>query len=571
MFTNYGISSDISGVASNEISTSNTALTLADFGLTGSPSEPTLAEIIDWTLGSDTFDEDEDASTTVRNAMGDPLHSQPAAVVYGGDPNDPDVVVFTATNDGYFHAIDGKTGAEKWAFIPKELLPDLPDLALNDVATYKHYGIDGDIVPVVFDGNDDGIINNSDFVHVIFGMRRGGSQYYSLNVTDPDNPTLNWVRTYAEFGQTWSRPVVARVDMNTNRFSAANATLKSVVIIGEGYDTVHDTPGWPANADNVGAGISMLDLFTGDRIWRAGRANADLTLSTMTRAIPTAVRAIDFSGDGYIDRMYAVDIGGQVLRFDVTQGEEPDDAVTGGVIAQFGGEGTASAGDLDAARVYNAPDVSIFTDPVLNRRFIAIGVGTGYRAHPLNTDASDAYYSLRDPDLFAKLTQTAYNSYNIATPGDMAETSGQVRTVIGATQRGWKFTLPSNLMVLSGSATFDNSVFFLGYSPDASSTVTCNVVPGSNILYRVSVANGDPIADNIASMAASASNAARATALEQGGIAPTPAFLFPSSDSSCPAGETCTPPPLGCIGVECFDPGFANNPVRTLWSQDGIE
>ena len=58
--------------------------------------------------------------------------------------------------------------------------------------------------------------------------------------------------------------------------------------------------------------------------------------------------------------------------------------------------------------------------------------------------------------------------------------------------------------------------------------------------------------------------------LAQGGIAPSPQFLFPTPDADC-VGDECNPPPLGCIGVECFDPGFRNNPVRTLWTQDGIE
>ena len=44
--------------------------------------------------------------STVRNAMGDPLHSQPAAVVYGGTAADPDLIVYMATNDGYLHAIN---------------------------------------------------------------------------------------------------------------------------------------------------------------------------------------------------------------------------------------------------------------------------------------------------------------------------------------------------------------------------------------------------------------------------------------------------------------------------------
>lgn len=571
VFTNYGLSNDLATAGSNAIATGNSALQLSDFGLTGAAGEPTLADIIAWTRGADILDVDNNPGTTVRYVMGDPLHSQPAAVVYGGAANNPDTVVFTATNDGYFHAIDGATGVELWSFIPKEKLSDMAELMLNGASTYKHYGIDGDIVPVVVDFNDDGIINGSDFVHVIFGMRRGGNKYFSLDVTDKNNPKLNWVKTFPEFGQSWARPVVARVDMNTNRFSAGNQTMKAVVIVGEGYDTVHDTPGWPASDDNAGAGISMLDLFTGDRVWRAGRTNADLPLATMTRSFPTTVRAIDFSGDGFIDRMYAVDVGGQVFRFDVTNGLGPSAAIAGGVIAQFGGEGTASAGDIGQRRFYNAPDVSIFADPVLNRRFIAIGVGSGYRAHPLNISATDAYFSLRDPDLFAKLDQPTYNTYNVATPADMNDVSGQVRTVIGNNERGWMFTVPAGQMVLSASATFDNSVFFLGYAPDLTGAAQCSAAPGDNFLYRVSVANGDPVANNLDTMLAADSDAARTTALEQGGIAPTPAFLFPGNDSTCQAGQACSPPPLGCIGIECFDPGFQNNPVRTLWSQDGIE
>ena len=55
-----------------------------------------------------------------------------------------------------------------------------------------------------------------------------------------------------------------------------------------------------AAADGVGAGIHMLDLLTGATVWRAGYtgSNADLELSTMTRAIPTRIKVIDINGDG---------------------------------------------------------------------------------------------------------------------------------------------------------------------------------------------------------------------------------------------------------------------------------
>ena len=575
VYTNNGALSDLTA-ANNAIKPSNEmAFIPSDFGLTGAAGEPSVEDVIRWARGQDILDDNSDGEIIdARNVMGDPLHSQPAAVVYGGDVDDPEVVVYTATNDGYFHAIDGETGVELWSFIPKQFLPDLPELMLNGDSTYKHYGIDGDIVPVVADLDNNGIINGDDFVYVIFGLRRGGTEFYALDVTDKDNPELMWTASYPEFGQSWSKPVVARVDMVHTDLNAQ----KAVVIIGEGYDTVHDSAAFPGTPDNVGAGISMLDLMSGERLWRAGRADADLVLENMTRSIPSQIQAIDFSGDGFVDRLYSVDVGGQVWRFDVFRNKEPDDTedplVTGGVIARFGGEGVAAADATDTRRFYSAPDVSIFYDPVINRRFVAIGVGSGYRAHPLDVSASDAYYSLRDPDLFAKLNQDAYDNYDdntgFALDGDMAEVSGQVNTEIGDDQRGWKFTFPDGQMMLSASATFNNSVFFLGYEPNVASAATCQVRPGRNILYRVLVANGDPVANNLDGMTELEADAARATELKQGGIAPTPEFLFPGAPDPC-EGAACSPPPIGCVGVECFNPGFANNPVRTLWTQDGIE
>ncbi len=567
VYTNNGTFSNLSS-GNNVLTPSNIDdFTDADFGLTGAPGEPTREEVIRWARGQDILDEDNDGLTTdTRYSMGDPLHSQPAAVAYGTDPADPDVVVFTATNDGYFHAIDGDTGVELWSFIPKQFLPNLPELMLNGNSTYKQYGIDGDIVPIIADLDENGIVDGDDFIYVIFGLRRGGTEYYALDITDKDQPTLLWTASYPESGQSWSKPVVARVDLVHNGLNEQ----KAVVIVGEGYDTVHDTAALPSNPDNVGAGIAMLDLVTGERLWRAGRADADLELPDMTRSFVSQVRAVDFSGDGFIDRMYAIDVGGQLFRFDLYRDKAPAELVAGGVIARFGGEGVASAGATDTRRFYSAPDVSLFTDKVLNRRFLAIGVGSGYRAHPLDTSANDKYYSLRDPDLFAKLDQDAYDNYDIALDGDMVEVSGQVNTQIGANDRGWKFSFPAGQMMLSASATFDNSVFFIGYAPDVAAAVTCQVAPGNNYLYRVNVANGDPVANNLDTMTPGESNAARTTALQQGGIAPTPAFLFPGAPDPC-TGAACSPPPIGCVGVECFNPGFENNPVRTLWTQDGIE
>ena len=558
----------------NALTPSNaTAFTLADFGLTGVAGEPTIDDVIRWARGEDVSDEDLDPATTMIKQMGDPLHSQPAAVVYGGTPANPDVVVYTATNQGSVHAINAATGQELWSFIPKEHLQTLPVYFFNAEAPFKFYGVDGDIVPVVADRDNDGVIEpvDGDFVYILFGMRRGGGVYYMLDVTNRNSPQVKWRISTPDFGQTWSRPTVARIDM----IDPGLNNDKAVVIFGGGYDNVHDSIDHPATADAKGAGVYMLDLQSGDVLWRAGPdSNAQLEMPEMTRSIATQIRVVDLNGDRFADRMYASDMGGQVMRFDIFNGKAPDGTgtnalVTGGVVAQLGGEGINNPSVAETRRFYSAPDVSLFNDNAQNRRFVAISLGSGYRAHPLDDSNTDRFYSIRDRNVFNQMTQAQHDSFVPIVDSELVEISGQTGTLIGQNQRGWKFTLPADQKVFVNSVTFNNEIFFVAFSPDTSGAAVCSAGVGRNFLYRVSVMNGDPIAD-LDNIAAGDEDKARVQDLAQGGIAPSPSFLFPSPDPGC-TGDACSPPPIGCIGVECFDPGFPNFPVRTLWTQDGIE
>ena len=568
LYTNNGADTNLTA-ANNAITPSNAgAFTLADFGLTGGAGEPSIDEMIRWLRGEDIADFDLDPATTVRNQMGDPLHAQPAAIVYGGTANNPDVVVYAATNDGYLHAIDSDTGVELWSFIPKELLGNMSSLFFDARSKYKRYGIDGNIVPVVADHNNNGIIDGTDFVYILFGMRRGGNTLFALDVTNKNSPKLLWNMSYPQFGESWSTPIVTRVDINVGGLNADQA----VVVVGGGYDVIHDSRTHPSAPDAEGAGIHMLDLVSGAELWRAGSdAGADLQLSSMTRSIPTQIRVVDMSGDGLADRMYAADMGGQLLRFDISNGETPANLVAGGVIAQLGAEGLGAPSDADTRRFYNAPDVSICTDRTLKKRFISLSIGSGYRAHPLDNGASDRFYSVRDPNVFNQLTQAAYNGLSVVKDADLVEVSGQVRTIIDPTDKGWKFTMPADQKVIADSITFDGSVFFVGFSPAANVADICQPSQGRNFLYRVSCGNGDPVVNNLDTLDPADADDERMTELAQGGIAPSPVFLFPSPEDLDCTGADCAPPPIACIGVECFDPGFVNRPVRTVWTQNGIE
>ena len=102
---------------------------LSDFGLTGATGEPTMDELVRWARGEDLRDEDSNLANDwfARRWATRCIRSQPP-LVYGGTATNPDVVIFTATNDGYLHAIAGDTGQELWAFMPKELMSNLTRL-----------------------------------------------------------------------------------------------------------------------------------------------------------------------------------------------------------------------------------------------------------------------------------------------------------------------------------------------------------------------------------------------------------------------------------------------------------
>ncbi|MDX1812361.1 MAG: hypothetical protein R3240_10465, partial [Gammaproteobacteria bacterium] len=180
---------------------------------------------------------------TIRSdTLGDPLHSKPILVNYGGTAANPDLTLFAATNAGFLHAIDATTGVEQFGFIPQELLQQLPTLTQNGG---RHlYGLDGDVTAWVEDNNSNGIIEkaNNDHVYVYVGMRRGGNSrsnnYYALDVTTRSKPELKWVikggsGQFAELGQTWSRP-----ELTTIKYGAGT---RKVLIFGGGYDTAEDS------------------------------------------------------------------------------------------------------------------------------------------------------------------------------------------------------------------------------------------------------------------------------------------------------------------------------------------
>ncbi|HZF14396.1 MAG TPA: PilC/PilY family type IV pilus protein [Steroidobacteraceae bacterium] len=580
----------------NAVDNGNAAMTDLLFGL-GGPGLPALDDVVDWMRGSDVNDFNGNSIfDEPRLQMGDPVHAKPAVVVFGGTSAAPETVVFAATNDGFLHAIDGTTGTELWSFVPKELLPVEPQLMANGPTPDKHYALDGDIRVLKIDRNSNGIVENDpthdDHVYIYFGMRRGGSNYYALDVTQKNNPKFMFMLTPGTggfgtnqlpgLGQTWSTPAVAKVNVNAGGTVTQNAD-KLVLIFGGGYEDSQDNEAY--NTDTSGNRIYMVDAVNGSLLWFAGGTAAgtvgtpNLALAKMNNSIPADVLVIDLNQDGLADRMYATDTGGRIWRFDIVNGQVPASLVAGGVLASLGNADSGGTPLANTRRFYSAVDAALVRDRGITP-YIALTVGSGFRGHPLNVAIKDRFYMVKDKNPFTQLNAAGYAALTIATDLDTVQASNvqDVTTNLAAsvptTTTGWKIELREGASTwqgeksLSAATIFNNRVFFTTYTPPNANTPADPCVPGlgTNRAWAVSLLNGAPVVNLDGQTAVT--QADRYQQLDQTAIASEVVLLFPGGNPGDPISDR----PLLCLsGVEVI-PGVCNNagaPVRTFWQESG--
>ena len=513
------------------------------------------------------------------------------SVVYGGSATNPDIVVFVGTNDGYLHAIDAEDGSEVFSFLPDVLWNKMPILYDNPFTfANKVYGVDGPITAWVDDGGD-GSISGSDHVYLYFGLRRGGSTYYALDVTDirgaTPNPKMMWKFTLPDGAQSWSQPTLGKVDTGSGE--------RPVVIVGGGYDTNQDTNNG-YEADTKGRRIVMIDALNGNVLWTGGANGTGNTTSydDMDNSIPSRVRALDTDRDGLTDRMYVGDMGGRLWRFDVHNADGGGTfKVSGGVMAELGGAGPASNAAANNRRFYYAPDTALGRDG--NQGFFNIAISSGYRARPTKTNNDDFLYVVRDYKPFQVLGDDA--SVADGDSNDYSNTYGYEQidfvdvatggTTIPEGGAGMKMALTnSGEKSLARARVFQDKAFFTSYSPDSSADpAACIPAIGTGRLYELDLKTGT-VSDSV---------------LQNPGIPPEVTFVFnpPSDDGidtdecfgrhcdaytpppTCdPSDPTCgatTPDPneserdVDClVGVETCQAGGTETAVRTFWIQQGV-
>lgn len=502
---------------------SNAAITQA---MLGAADATERTYIINWVRGQDNEEDENNNSfkTDVRSSIhSDVLHSRPAVVNYNRDGTDNDVMIYYGANDGIFHAVKGGQGApgfgdgeEKWGFVAQEFFGQFKRLRENTQlicsndpsstnaclaepsAAPKPYFFDGSVGVYQEDANKDGkyIAADGDKVYIYPTMRRGGRAIYALDVSDPDNPRLLWKidnSSLPELGQTWSYPKPAKVKASSN----------PVMIFGGGYDPNQDKSIPDVAKETMGRGIFVVDAVDGTVIWQAGPspsgANYNQTVASMTYSIPSDVIVINTDLDGYDDRVYVGDTGGNVWRVDIADSDPANWTVN-----KLAEVDTAVIGTR--RKFLYAPDVVPGSDS--KGDYNAVLIGSGDREHPFDTTVTNRFYMFKDQSTFG----------GTISESDLVDQTAS-QDPVPSDKRGWYITLGSGEKTVGNAVTLAGITFFVTNQPAPPAPGTCASNLGIARLYQVNYENAAAVTGIVAD---SELMAARADELPGGGFQPPP-------------------------------------------------
>jgi type IV pilus assembly protein PilY1 len=467
---------------------------------------------------------------------GDPGTQAPLIV---DDPESGRAIAFTATHDGLLHAFDAASGIELWAWMPRDLLPRLPELLRDATTTVRSHGIDGPLVLHRLDADGDGRIASAAGEHqwLIFGLGRGGPRYYALDIDSPRDPRLLWSFTLPDTDlEARAEPVVTRLAIDGSGQSAG----QWVVLLGGGYDPRFDARA--AAGPGKGNALRIVDAATGRLLWTGGGEDPDLALPGLA-SLAAAPRALDLDGDGYLDRAYALDVTGGLWRVDFSSGRSASEVATASRVASLG------SGDL---RFYGAPDVSVARTEGSAR--LAIAAGSGWIGRPRDATTSDRLFVVFDTLSAAPSREIADEDLHDATDAPHA---------LPPDAPGWFVRLDAHgtgEKIVGSTVTFDHVLRFQTYQPLATDTAApCGPPRSISRRYALDVRTAMPYRTAVGSE----EEEDEPEDLAASGLPPGLRFGFPGRwETPC---EGCRPRPFGIAGGETFDPGYAGDPVRTSW------
>ena len=348
------------------------------------------------------------------------------------------------TDDTFSAGNNAGNGAERWAYIPALLLPNLAQLA--DTGYQHRYYVDGS--PQIGDiCTSTPCAGLNDWRTILVGgLNSGGKGFYALDITNPDAPKALWEFGYGSTCYTSAAidaaPGTYKTDCNVGLsygnpiITKRKADGKWVVIVTSGYNNCF--PG-----DGKGY-LYILDAVTGGILKRISTATGSGgTDAACTGGTPSNLARINnWVDNGLIDNttlaVYGGDMLGNVWRFDLD---------------------SANVTTYNTAfRLTTLTDASSNAQPVTVRpelgeaygyRVVLLGTGAFLGAPDKSSTATQTIYAIRD-DLSATAvvvrTDQVQQTLGTATTAgvDVIRTVTSTTTVDWDAKKGWYIDLPDS-------------------------------------------------------------------------------------------------------------------------------
>jgi len=436
----------------------------------------------------------------------------------------PDVtMIYYGANDGMLHAVRDTNGTEAWGFIPPN---QLARLKLMVEANVHQYYVDASPKIYLYDVNGNGFIDLAagDKVILVSGERKGSTGYFALDVTNPEAPAFLWrinqlnettsalpvaarpTSVIPQLGESWSEPRFGKV-----KTSATDTVGTPVMVIGGGYSNRDNSSLAVYNsADVTGSAVLVINVLTGQSVKifvndTDGNATIGTNINGMNYSIPSAVRAMDTDRNGFIDKIYVGDMGGQVWRigrFSSVAGLPLVFPASNENIQDWQGQMIFNAGcnessctdaiDNNGNGLYNEWRRFFYPPTVtLEQGYDLVIIGSGDRENPCHTLTWDEMYAIRDDHSLLPTTAPQPAAWNTNNLTDITT----VGTTVDPTKQGlWFLRLASGEKVLAEGTVFAGVLYFTTFTPN---TLDLCVPGGDAILYALQYKTGAPGADFI--------------------------------------------------------------------------
>ena len=455
---------------------------------TSADTDANANKLINFIRGLDSYDEDNDGSTTdERWKLADIYHSQISIV---GPPSAPinssnnltdsfyrntnqydnfkqknknrKTIILAGSNGGMLHAFDAQNGNEIWSFIPPSVLPNLRNVISSKAnSSNSIYGVDGS--PVV----KDIYFDNKWRTVVITGLGRGGHSYFALDITDINNPehlftfdndpsqkiVTYWNASgiknefayvsnipteydFSELGEAWSTPRILRLKINNND--------KWTAKFGGGFNNGVNP--------NYGNAIFVIDLENNGKILKKINIT-DKAGNNVVNSIPTSIVPITADGTSlanyhgaiayfadYENKLWKLNLSNKGTLYDLQQ--------------IFDGE----SNDTNGRRAMHDVTASIDTD---NNLWIYYGTGDQQQLQKESSLIKNRLDEIKEIDFPNYNTTTS--KFTVTQCQDVTSKSSSCPTT---NQKGWYINLDLNEKTTGQATIFNRTVYFPRYIPN---------------------------------------------------------------------------------------------------------